>query len=154
MSAFDVFQVSDKVAELLTESELLPFGVSAVADPAPEYELEELDALHVAVCPTHVYLADSSRGERRHQAMIQIGFIQRIGEKSLIPPLVQLEQQTAEFFRHREFEVDGLSCHVTDTEIDPLYDPDRFRENGEFLGVVILEIEALEAVDKSYCIGN
>ena len=81
MSAFDVFQVSDKVAELLTESELLPFGVSAVADPAPEYELEELDALHVAVCPTHVYLADSSRGERRHQAMIQIGFIQRIGEK-------------------------------------------------------------------------
>ena len=154
MSAFDVFQVSDKVAELLTESELLPFGVSAVADPAPEYELEELDALHVAVCPTHVYLADSSRGERRHQAMIQIGFIQRIGEKSLIPPLVQLEQQTAEFFRHRDFEVDGLSCHVTDTEIDPLYDPDRFRENGEFLGVVILEIEALEAVDKSYCIGN
>lgn len=154
MSAFDVFQVSDKVAELLTESELLPFGVSAVADSAPEYELEELDALHVAVCPTHVYLADSSRGERRHQAMIQIGFIQRIGEKSLIPPLVQLEQQTAEFFRHREFEVDGLSCHVTDTEIDPLYDPDRFRENGEFLGVVILEIEALEAVDKSYCIGN
>lgn len=154
MSAFDVFQVSDKVAELLTSSELLPFGVSAVADLAPEYELEELDALHVAVCPTHVYLADSSRGERRHQAMIQIGFIQRIREKLLIPPLVQLEQQTAEFFRHREFAVDGLSCHVTDTEMDPLYDPDRFRENGEFLGVVILEIEALEAVDKSYCIGN
>lgn len=145
MSAFDVFQVSDKVAELLTESELLPFGVSAVADPAPEYELEELDALHVAVCPTHVYLADSSRGARRHQAMIQIVFIQRIGEKLLIPPLVQLEQQTAEFFRHREFSLDGLSCHVTDTEMEPLYDPDRFRENGEFLGVVILEIEALEA---------
>ena len=38
-----------------------------------------------------------------------------------------------------------MSCHVTDTEMDPLYDPDRFRENGEFLGVVILEIEALEA---------
>lgn len=126
-------------------SELLPFGVCAVADPAPEYELEELDALHVAVCPTHVYLADSSRGEQRHQAMIQIGFIQRISEKSLIPPLVLLEQRTAEFFRHREFAVDGLSCHVTDTEMDPLYDPDRFRENGEFLGVVILEIEALEA---------
>lgn len=144
--SFDVFVIAGAVAETLNNAELLPEGIEAKADPVPEFELEETEVLQVPVSPSHVYLEEQSRSERKHRLIIQIAFLKHISDKSEIPALVNTLQHVAGWFRHEEFTAGAVQCHVADTECDPLYDPDEFREKHEFFGVVILEIEAYEVV--------
>lgn len=143
--AFDVFAIAETVAGILNNAALLPEGIEAKADPVPEFELEETEVLQVPVSPSHVYLEDQSRSERKHRLIIQIAFLKHVSGKQEIPVLVNILQRVAGWFRHETFVAGAVQCHVVDTECNPIYDPEFFREKHEFFGVVILEIESYEA---------
>lgn len=143
---FDVFAIAEVVAEILNHAALLPEGTEAKADPVPEFELEETDVLQVPVSPSHVYLEDQSRSERKHRLIIQIAFLKHVSGKQEIPVLVNALQRIAGWFRHETFTAGAVQCHVVDSECDPIYDPEEFREKHEFFGVVILEIESYETL--------
>lgn len=144
--AFDIFAIAETVAGILNNAALLPEGTEAKADPVPEFELEETDVLQVPVSPSHVYLEDQSRSERKHRLIIQIAFLKHVSGKQEIPVLVNVLQRVAGWFRHETFTAGAVQCHVVDSECDPIYDPEEFREKHEFFGVVILEIESYETL--------
>ncbi|MGN0871336.1 MAG: hypothetical protein ACI4UV_09125 [Victivallales bacterium] len=137
----DVYLIADAMARELNSAELLPEGVTAYADPLPEFELEELENLQAVFVPVGSSLEDANRGERLESAEITLGLLKRISGKQELKELAALELRIMEWFHHREFTAGKSECVCRESEMETLFDGEKAKTENCFFGVLRLEVE-------------
>lgn len=109
----------------------------------PEYDVGADEGLRVFVVPGNVEGGDGRRSRvRERSTQVQVGVIKRVGARedatrmAACDDLVTLEYEIMAAFDLQR--ISGLDAACIDTAIEPPFDPERLRQKGVFLGVVVL----------------
>jgi hypothetical protein len=113
--------------------------LSAEVDYWPEFDRAEIVARRVIVVPSGIEYTRESRGDIVAAYTLDIGVLQRVANEDELPTLVADMQTLGRSLLGEVF----AGCRVTAAEYDPLYAPEKLREQRQFLGVVKLTLRGL-----------
>jgi hypothetical protein len=100
----------------------------------PEFELKDLQTLHVTVVPRGVVINPAARHVNQHDIQIDIAVQKKTDVTSELDALMGLVQEITLYFQQRRLTGYAQASWLK-TEILPVYDPDHLREYGQFTSV-------------------
>lgn len=121
----DIIQLAEAVAREI--------GESAEVRLVPEFDLRDLNEMHIVVVPAGLVSKPVARGYREETLKIQVGVLKRCTEDEIVD-LVNTVVSIGTDFLDRS--VSGVRCHKVGYA--PLYSPEDFREKRQFTGVAEL----------------
>ncbi len=136
-----VIDIADAVTAMLNAAELSqPF--TAVRHYLPEFDLKEMDQLHVSVVPAELDEEMSDRSRDRAEYKIHVAVQKRVVRQSppgldnaAIDGLMTLVQEIDDLLRHKP--LPGYpQAHWIKTENKPIYDPKHLKEHGQFTSLL------------------
>lgn len=116
--------------------------VLAVRHYLPEFELQEMDELHVSVVPAELDEEMADRSRDRAEYKIHVAVQKRVAKQdppgldtAAIDGLMTLVQEIDDLFRHKPLA--GLEqAHWVKTENRPIYDPKHLRDHNQFTSLL------------------
>lgn len=120
----------------------LPF--TAERRYAPQYELADMDSLHVTVVPRGLTVAMAGRSAGQFDCAVDVAVQKRFSsdEPSEIDPLMDLAEEIAEFFRGRRLAALPDAAWIR-TEHQPIYAPEHMRELRQFTSVITMTFKLM-----------
>jgi hypothetical protein len=139
-----IAQIAQAVTDELNASGVLP-GVTVVRSYAPQYELPEMDTLHVTVVPKGLVVAAAGRSVNQYDCQIDIAVQKRFQSDTPaeLDPLLALAEEIADFFRLRRLSAFPAAAWIK-TEHNPVFAPEHMRELHQFTGVVTLTYKVMK----------
>jgi hypothetical protein len=133
-----IAQIAQAVTDELNASAILP-GVTAVRSYAPQYELPEMDILHVTVVPKGLTVAAVGRSANQYDCQIDIAVQKRFqtDAPAELDPLMNLVEEIAGFFRLKRLSAFPAAAWIK-TEHNPIFAPEHMRELRQFTSVITL----------------
>ena len=123
------------VAELNGASFSKPF--EAVRRYRPQFDLSEMQALHVSVVPKAVSQEIQSRSRTSGDYQVDVGVQQKFASEADLDPLMTLVEEIADHFRFKRLTLPGGNEAVwVRTENDPVYVPEHMDELRQFTSVL------------------
>jgi hypothetical protein len=113
--------------------------VTAERSYLPQFELSEMDELHVTVVPKAVEIVAVARDMAAHDYKIDVAVQKRFqnGDAAELDPLLHLVEEVAEHFRFKR--LDGHPAAVwVKTEHPAIYAPEHMENFRQFTSVVTL----------------
>ncbi len=121
-------QIADAVVDSAQRRHLEPAGCGR-RHYLPEFELTEMDALHVSVVPAELDEEIADRTRDRAEYKIHVAVQKRVGRQDppgidteAIDQLMQLVEEMDDLFRHKPL-AGFEQAHWVKTENKPIYDP-------------------------------
>lgn len=120
-------------------------NVTTFADPfeatrayVPQFELEEMEDLHVTVVPKVVEDVIEARNKQRREYEIDIAVQLRLIDEAIgtIDKRMELVEEITNHLRNRTF-LDGAAQWVK-TRNEPIYDPEHINELSQFTSIITL----------------
>ena len=133
-----IVQVAQAVTDELNAA-TFPQSFTAERRYAPQYELAEMDTLHVTVVPKALTVATAGRNAGQFDCQIDVAVQKRFQTDSPdeIDPLMDLAEEIAEFFRQRRLSNLPSAAWVK-TEHKPVFAPEHMQELRQFTSVLTL----------------
>jgi hypothetical protein len=135
-------QIADALVAVLNATTLSqPF--TAVRHYLPEFDLKQMDTLHVSVVPAELDEEIADRTRDRAEYKIHVAVQKRVSKQdppgldtAAIDALMQLVEEIDDVLRHKP--VAGYElAHWTKTENKPIYDPKHLKEHGQFTSLLV-----------------
>ena len=147
MSAITV-KIADAVVEVLN-AVALSQPITAVRYYLPEFDLKEMDELHVSVVPAELDEEVADRGRDRAEYKIHVAVQKRVAKQdppgldtTAIDGLMQLVQEIDDLFRHKPLA--GFEQALwAKTENKPIYDPKHLQEHQQFTSLLIFTFRVI-----------
>jgi hypothetical protein len=135
-------QIADAVVETLNGATLSrPF--TAARYYLPEFDLKEMDELHVSVVPAELDEEIADRTRDRAEYKIHVAVQKRVAKQdppgldaAAIDGLMRLVEEIDDLFRHRPL-AGYPEAHWTKTENKPIYDPKHLKEHNQFTSLLV-----------------
>ncbi len=135
-------QIADAVAAALNAASLSqPF--TAVRHYLPEFDLKEMDTLHVSVVPAELDEETADRTRDRAEYKIHVAIQKRVAKQdppgldtAAIDALMQLVEEIDDLLRHKRL-AGYEQAHWAKTENKPIYDPKHLKEHGQFTSLLV-----------------
>ncbi len=142
-------QIADAVVEALNGATLSQ-PVTARRHYLPEFELTEMDVLHVSVVPAELDEEIADRMRDRTEYKIHVAVQKRVGRQDppgidteAIDELMQLVEEIDEVFRHKPL-AGFEQAHWIKTENKPIYDPKHLKEHGQFTSLLVFTFRMVQ----------
>ena len=136
-------QIADAVTAVLNGATLSQ-SFTAVRHYLPEFDLKEMDVLHVSVVPAELDEEIADRSRDRAEYKIHIAVQKRVAKQeppgldtAAIDGLMRLVEEIDDLFRHKPL-AGYESAHWVKTENKPIYDPKHLKERGQFTSLLAL----------------
>jgi hypothetical protein len=139
----EIVQVADAVVAALNAATFSQ-PVSAERSYLPQFELPEMEDLHVTVVPKTVEITGATRGTGTYDYKIDVAVQKRFqsGDIAELDPLLRLVEEIADHFRFKRLE--GYpSAAWTKTEHPAIYAPEHMENFRQFTSVVTLTFRVL-----------
>ena len=137
-----IIQIADAVVETLNGATLSQ-PVTAVRHYLPEFDLKEMDELHVSVVPAEMDEEIADRTRDRAEYKIHVAVQKRVAKQdppgidtAAIDTLMQLVEEIDDLFRHKRL-AGYEQAHWAKTENKPIYDPKHLKEHGQFTSLLV-----------------
>ncbi|MBI5725255.1 MAG: hypothetical protein HZA50_14950 [Planctomycetes bacterium] len=128
--------IADAVVEELNAGSFSP-PFTAQRLNLPEFDLAEMDSLHVTVVPKVFRESRLSRGAVQNDYSIDVGVMKRFVDQPDQDAMLALVEQIKSFFRGRR--LSGYSSAIcVGAENDPPYDPTHLSKLRQFTSVLTL----------------
>ncbi len=118
--------------------------VTAVRHYLPEFDLKEMDELHVSVVPAELDEEMADRSRDRAEYKIHVAVQKRVTKQdppgldtAVIDGLMRLVEEIDDLFRHKSL-AGYEQAHWVKTENKPIYDPKHLKEHGQFTSLLAL----------------
>jgi hypothetical protein len=138
-----VIEIADAVVKVLNDAQL-SLSFTAARHFLPEFNLPEMDTLHVSVVPAELDEEIADRSRDRAEYRIHVAVQKRVTQidgtgldTTAIDALMQLVQEIDDLFRHKPL-TGYETAHWVKTENKPIYDPKHLKEHGQFTSLLIL----------------
>lgn len=135
-------KIADAVTAALNAATLSqPF--TAVRHYLPEFDLKEMETLHVSIVPAELDEEIADRTRDRAEYKIHVAVQKRVARQD--PPgldtaeldaLMQLVEEIDDLFRHKRL-AGYEQAHWAKTENRPIYDPKHLKEHGQFTSLLV-----------------
>jgi hypothetical protein len=137
-----VIEIADAVVAALNAATLSqPF--TAARHYLPEFDLKEMETLHVSVVPAELDEETADRTRDRAEYKIHVAVQKRVAKQDppgldtqAIDALMQLVQEIDDLFRHKRL-AGYAQAHWAKTENKPIYDPKHLKEHGQFTSLLV-----------------
>jgi len=105
----------------------------------PQFELADMDTLHVTVVPQGISIEAVGRGLNQYDFRIDVAVQKRFseGDAAELDPLMQLVEAIVDYFRFKRLETTPEAAWVK-TENAPIYSPEHMEQLRQFTSVVTL----------------
>jgi len=141
-----IVQIADAVVAGLNNASLSQ-PVTAARHYLPEFDLKEMDALHVSVVPAELDEEIADRSRDRAEYKIHVAVQKRVLKQdppgldaTAIDGLMRLVEEIDDLFRHKP--LSGYpQAHWIKTENKPIYDPKHLKEMGQFTSLLALTFQ-------------
>ncbi len=136
-----IAELAQTVTDRINASGLIP-DATAVRGYAPEYELSDMQTLHVTVVPKGLAVTAAGRASCQCDCQIDVAVQKRINPEHLdeIDALLELAEHIAAHFRQKPLK-DGVTC--IRTEHAPIYALEHLRELRQFTSVITLTLRTV-----------
>ena len=127
--------IAQAVADLLNAHEFsAPFNAERVA--LPEFDLADMQDLHVTVVPRQVESAVLDRGSDSHDVKVDVAVQRKVASvaNEEIDPLMALVREIADYLNRRPLPSVGAIWRKTENA--PVYSPEHLREMRQFTSVL------------------
>ncbi len=138
-----VVEIADAVVAALNGAHLSQ-AVSAQRYYLPEFDLKDMDTLHVSVVPAELDEEIADRSHDRAEYKIHVAVQKRVTKQDppgldaeAIDGLMTLVQEIDDLFRHKTL-AGYASAAWTKTENKPIFDPKHLKESGQFTSLLVL----------------
>jgi hypothetical protein len=113
----------------------------------PQFELKDMDTLHVTVVPRGLTIQPASRGIDQHDYQVDVAVQKRLATENAaeIDSLMELVEQIGDRFRHKVLETDPPAMWMK-SENAPIYAPEHLEQLRQFTSVVTLTFRAMRNV--------
>lgn len=118
--------------------------VTAVRHYLPEFDLKEMDELHVSVVPAELDEEMADRSRDRAEYKIHVAVQKRVAKQNppgldtvAIDGLMCLVEEIDDLFRHKPL-AGYEQAHWAKTENKPIYDPKHLKEHNQFTSLLVL----------------
>ena len=135
-------QIADAVTAALNAATLSQ-SFTAVRHYLPEFDLKEMEALHVSVVPAELDEEMADRTRDRAEYKIHVAVQKRVAKQDppgldthAIDALMQLVEEIDDLFRHKRL-AGYEQAHWAKTENKPIYDPKHLKEHGQFTSLLV-----------------
>lgn len=131
-----VIEVADALTRSLNDREFsIPFTAERLL--LPEFELGDMDTLHVTVVPKSIKMTSLGRGQMQRDVEIDVAVQMRYREATPeeIDPLMELVDEIAEAYPGRRLETMPLASCLR-VENDPIYAPEHMQEYRQFTSLL------------------
>ena len=138
-----ITNVAQAVADALNGHEFsVPFTAERVA--LPEFDLAEMQELHMTVVPRQVDSEVLDRGRNTHDVKVDVAVQKKVASvaNEEIDPLLALVQEIADFLNRRNLDLSPGPAGQAGgavwkkTENSPVYSPEHLREMRQFTSVL------------------
>ena len=137
-----VVEIADAVVTALNGAHLSQ-PVSAQRYYLPEFDLKDMDTLHVSVVPAELDEEIADRAHDRAEYKIHVAVQKRVAKQdppgidtAAIDALMQLVEEIDDLFRHKRL-AGYEQAHWAKTENKPIYDPKHLKEHGQFTSLLV-----------------
>lgn len=131
-----VIEVADALTRSMNDREFsIPFTAERLL--LPEFELGDMDTLHVTVVPKSIKMTSLGRGQMQRDVEIDVAVQMRYREATPeeIDPLMELVDEIAEAYPGRRLETMPLASCLR-VENDPIYAPEHMQEYRQFTSLL------------------
>ena len=115
----------------------------------PEFDLKEMDTLHVSVVPAELDEEIADRSRDRAEYKIHVAVQKRVTKSdppgldpAAIDALMQLVEEIDDLFRHKPL-MGYEAASWAKTENKPIYDPKHLKEHGQFTSLLVFTFRVL-----------
>ena len=141
-----ITEIADAVVTVLNSASLSQ-PVTASRHYLPEFDLKEMDTLHVSVVPAELDEEIADRTRDRAEYKIHVAVQKRVPKQdppgldaAAIDGLMRLVEEIDDLFRHKA--LSGYpQAHWRKTENKPIYDPKHLKEMGQFTSLLALTFQ-------------
>ena len=130
-----ITEIAQAVADLLNGHEFsTPFEAERVS--LPEFDLADMQDLHVTVVPRQVESTTLDRGRDNHDAKVDVAIQKKVASlgNEEIDPLMALVREVADYLNRRPLAAVGAVWRKTENA--PVYSPEHLREMRQFTSVL------------------
>jgi hypothetical protein len=135
-------EIADAVVAALNAAALShPF--TAARHYLPEFDLKEMDTLHVSVVPAELDEEIADRTRDRAEYKIHVAVQKRVAKQdppgidtAAVDALMQLVEEIDDLLRHKRL-AGCEGAHWVKTENKPIYDPRQLKEHGLFTSLLV-----------------
>jgi len=130
-----ITDIAQAVADLLNGHEFsTAFEAERVA--LPEFDLADMQDLHVTVVPRQTESTTLDRGRDNHDVKVDVAIQKKVGSlgNEEIDPLMALVREVADYLNRRPLSAAGASWRKTENA--PVYSPEHLREMRQFTSVL------------------
>ncbi len=136
-------RIADAVVSVLNGATLSqPF--TAERHYLPEFDLKEMDTLHVSVVPAELDEEIADRTRDRAEYKIHVAIQKRVVKSDgtgldmvAIDALMRLVEDIDDLFRHKPL-AGYEDAHWVKSENKPIYDPKHLKEHNQFTSLLVL----------------
>lgn len=135
-------QIADAVVAVLNAA-MLSQPFTAVRHYLPEFDLKEMETLHVSVVPAELDEEIADRTRDRAEYKIHVAVQERVARQhppgidtAAVDALLQLVEEIDDLFRHKRL-TGYEQAHWAKTENKPIYDPKHLKEHGQFTSLLV-----------------
>ena len=150
MSTASIIAIADAIVTKLNSVQVVvapavspfsPFTFTAVREYAPTYRLEDMDTLHVVVCPRSKTTTMNGRANSLQDDVVDVGIMQRPSDtsKTTLDALMLLVEQIADVLDFTEF--GGSAWQASANE--PVFAPEHLREWKQFSSVLSITVRRI-----------
>lgn len=110
----------------------------------PEFDLKDMDTLHVSVVPAELEEEMADREQDFGEYTIHVAVQQRVGklDNATLDGLMSLVEEIGDLFRHQR--LPGYEqAQWQKSENRPIYDPKHLKEHGQFTSLLVLTFQVL-----------
>jgi hypothetical protein len=137
-----VVEIADAVVAALNAAHLSqPFEAKRYY--LPEFDLKDMDTLHVSVVPAELDEELADRSRERAEYKIHVAVQKRVAkndppglDEAEIDDLMTLVQEIDDLFRHKPL-AGFTQARWARTENKPIYDPKHLKESGQFTSLLV-----------------
>ena len=137
----DLLRVADSVVDELNTAPL-SIAVSAKRLYQPQFELREMQTLHVTVVPSAEEIKTLTRGASMKSLFVDVGVQKKFskGDAAELDLLVSLVDEIAALF-HRKRLATAPEAICTVVKPDPIFAPEHMEQFRQFTSIVSLEFK-------------
>ena len=143
-----VLEIADAVVAALNSARLSQ-AFEARRYYLPEFDLKDMDTLHVSVVPAELDEEIADRSRDRAEYKIHVAVQKRVAKKdppgldqAAIDGLMQLVQEIDDLFRHKPL-AGYTQASWAKTENKPIYDPKHLKENNQFTSLLVFTFRVM-----------
>jgi len=143
-----ITEIADAVVTALNAAHLSqPFEAQRYY--LPEFDLKDMDTLHVSVVPAELDEEIADRARDRAEYKIHVAVQKRVTksdppgiDQAAIDGLMTLVQEIDDLFRHKAL-VGYAQASWVKTENKPIYDPKHLKDSGQFTSLLVFTFRVM-----------